>query len=133
MTRRSISGSSMSARCSSSRDKNQGAGPYGRTPAAMRPTERTLTIVLALCALFSGAALIVTVLTGVSLGVTLAALLAFVAIVAALVWRLLPPPRRPIIARRALAGAVGGIVGVLCYDGVRFAIVVFFRLHAQPF
>jgi hypothetical protein len=132
MTRRSICGNGI-RRCSPWRSQNQGGCPRGRTPAAMQPTERALTIVLATCALFSGIALVITVLLNVSLGVTLAALAVFVAIVVAIVWRLLPRSRRPIVRRQAVAGAVGGIVGVLCYDGVRFAIVAIFHLHVQPF
>lgn len=89
-------------------------------------------VVLALCALFTGASLLAAVLLHLSLGLTLAVVGAVAVVVAAAVVRTLPPRARTELRRRALAGAAGGIAGVALYDAVRLSLVAALHLHVRP-
>jgi hypothetical protein len=99
----------------------------------MRSAGRARVVVLALCALFSGAALLAAVLLRLSLGVTLAICGAFGLAFAAAIVRTLPLGARAELARRAIGGAAGGIAGVALYDAVRFTLVGALHLHVRPF
>ena len=91
------------------------------------------TLVLTICALFSGAALLAAVLLHLSLALTLGILGAFAVAFALLALRVVPVASRRELAVRAAAGAAGGALGVGLYDGVRFSVVSLGHLHTNPF
>ncbi|MEV4417449.1 DUF6789 family protein [Catellatospora sp. NPDC049609] len=83
--------------------------------------------------LASGAALLVYILSGVSLRWTFLALGLTAAIVATVVIRRLPDARRARVLRRIAVGAVAGLAATLAYDAVRIALVEFAGLKLRPF
>jgi hypothetical protein len=91
------------------------------------------SVVLAAAAMASGAALVVTVLTRVSLGLTL---LCGALCVAALGWqtsRRLPAAARPVVVERLLAGLLAGLPATGAYDLVRLLVVRVGHLAIWPF
>jgi hypothetical protein len=104
-------------------------GTSGRTRAL--PTEAK--VVLGVGALFSGAALLTTIVTHAPLSLTLAILFAFVSGVG--YWRLrgLTPDQRRVVRQRAATGLLGGVLGVLAYDLTRLAVVTLFNFQIHPF
>lgn len=97
----------------------------GRPEVALR--------LLAALPLATGAALIVHVLSGVSLGLTLLAAAAIVALAGAVLWAQLPPSARLEVKRRAAIGAIVGIGATLAYDAVRWLLVTGLRWTFWPF
>jgi len=91
------------------------------------------TLVLTICALFTGAALLAAVLLHLSLALTLGILGAFAVALATLALRIVPVASRRELAVRAAAGAAGGALGVGLYDGVRLGIVSLGHLRTDPF
>ena len=94
---------------------------------------RAAIIITAACALFSGASLVVAALLHWSLGTTLAAAGVFSFAVVAITMTAVTPRSRREFARRAVAGALGGIAGVAAYDVVRYLIVAGLHLQVRPF
>ncbi|WP_155375238.1 DUF6789 family protein [Catellatospora vulcania] len=83
--------------------------------------------------LASGAALLVYILSGVSLRWTFLALGLAAAAVATVVIRRLPDERRAKVLRRMAVGAVAGFAATLAYDAARIALVEFAGLQLRPF
>ncbi|GAA1614899.1 hypothetical protein GCM10009679_19140 [Saccharothrix algeriensis] len=83
--------------------------------------------------LASGAALLVYILSGVSLRWTFLSLGLAAVVVATAVIRRLPEPRRSRVLRRMAVGAVAGLAATLAYDAVRIALVEFAGLKLRPF
>ncbi len=73
--------------------------------------------------LASGAALVVHVLTTISLGLALLGTAVIVALSCVVAWRRLPPIARVEVARRARAGLVAGLAATVAYDGSRWIAV----------
>jgi hypothetical protein len=90
-------------------------------------------ITLALISLTSGAALIVSVVFRVSLGLTLAVLGLFVATTSAFALRQATQARSAEMKILARAGATAGAIATIAYDGIRFLVVDLFRLNVRPF
>jgi hypothetical protein len=88
---------------------------------------------LAALPLASGAALIVHVLSGVSLGATLLAAGGIVFLAGLMLWRQLSPVARLEVRRRAVVGALAGLAATGAYDSVRWALVTVFRYTYWPF
>jgi hypothetical protein len=84
-------------------------------------------------ALASGAALLVHILAGISLGLALLAALVIVALAGTVLWLQLSPAARIELRRRAGAGALAGIAGTIAYDGVRFLLVTLLHWTFWPF
>src|SRR5262249_8859519 len=88
---------------------------------------------LAALPLASGAALIVHVLSGVSLGATLLAAGGIVFLAGLMLWRQLSPHARLEVRRRAVVGTLAGLAATGAYDSVRWALVTVFRYTFWPF
>lgn len=94
-------------------------------PMAMR--------LLAALPLASGAALVVHVFSGISLGLALLAAGVIVALAAAFLWARLPESARLEAKRRVAVGAVSGVLATLAYDGIRWLLVSVLHLTFYPF
>jgi hypothetical protein len=88
---------------------------------------------LAVLPLASGAALIVHVLAGISLGLALAAAVVVVAAAGIFLWAQLSPVDRAEVVRRAQAGVIAGIPATMVYDAARWVFVTVFHLTFWPF
>jgi hypothetical protein len=101
----------------------------------MRVPSRTarLWLLLALLPLATGAALVVHILSRVSLGLSLLVGFALVSVTGVLAWRRLRIDARREMARRAVAGLVAGLLGTLAYDLVRLVVVKVFHYTFWPF
>ncbi len=94
---------------------------------------RTWVLLLGALPLASGAALIIHILWGFSLGLALLIMGATVIGIAIFVWQKLSLEARAIVAQRFRVGLIAGIVAVLAYDGTRFLFVNGFHTTFQPF
>ena len=105
-------------------------GADGRVITAL-PTDAK--VVLGVGALFSGAALVTTIVTRAPLSLTMGLLFAFVTVVAS--WRLrgLTPDLRLVVRRRAATGLLAGLLGVLAYDLTRLLMVTIFSFQVHPY
>jgi hypothetical protein len=83
--------------------------------------------------LASGVALLVYILSGISLGLTLVLLTIGAVVVQVRVHRVLPAARRAELARRVRAGAVAGVAGLAAYDSSRWLLVQVFHFQFKPF
>ena len=83
--------------------------------------------------LSSGAALIVYVLSGISLGLTLVLLTIGAVVMQLRVHRMLPAARRAELGRRIRVGAMAGCVGIVAYDLSRWLLVHFGHFQFKPF
>jgi hypothetical protein len=90
-------------------------------------------VVLAAAAMASGAALVVTVLTRVSLALTLLCGALSVAALGWQSWRRLPAAARPVLVERLLAGLLAGVPATAAYDLVRLLVVQVGHLDIWPF
>jgi len=89
--------------------------------------------VLAIAALFTGAALLVALVVHTSLVLPLA-LFALLAGLGTGLWCLrAPAPARAEAARRAAFGAAAGVLATVAYDVVRLLVVQALGLHVHPF
>jgi hypothetical protein len=95
-------------------------------------TTRTWLLLAAL-PLASGAALIVHVLTTISLGVALLGAGIIILGVGTLAWRRLPSVARREIVQRAKAGLMAGFLATIAYDVSRWLIVTVFHDTFAPF
>ena len=73
-------------------------------------------------ATFSGAALVMHILIGVSLRFALVVAGALVVLALAVVWRRAAPPLRQAITRRAGVGLVAGVLALVAYDASKWAL-----------
>lgn len=101
----------------------------------MRKSKETTRIWLLLAALplATGAALIVHVLSSISLGLSLLVAFALVTVAGFLAWQRLPGPAQVEAALRAKAGFVAGLLGTIAYDLLRLVIVNVFHYTFWPF
>jgi hypothetical protein len=83
--------------------------------------------------LASGAALVVYIVSGISLRWTFIGLGLGAAAVVVLALRRMPPRRRAFVRRRIAVGAVAGLAATLAYDAVRYGLVEFAGLQIRPF
>ncbi len=90
-------------------------------------------LLLAALPLATGAALIVHVLTSISLGYALLFAAIVVIFTATLTWRNLPQPARREIVLRVRAGTLAGLVATICYDLFRWLLVNVFHYTFWPF
>ena len=88
---------------------------------------------LAALPLASGAALIVHVLSNISLGLALLGACIIVVFIGGLVWRGLSPAVRATVGQRVKIGLVAGLLATLAYDGSRWVIVTLFHFTFWPF
>jgi hypothetical protein len=101
---------------------------------AMRAQSRTqVWQLLAVLPLASGAALIVHVLAGISLGLALLATGLVVMVAATALWTRLPPIARAEAARRARVGAFAGLLATAAYDLARWVLVTVLHYTFWPF
>jgi hypothetical protein len=89
--------------------------------------------VLSAAAMFSGAALVVTVFTRVSLALTLLCGSACVAALGRRSFLRLPPAARPIVLERLRTGLLAGVPATAAYDLARLALVEAAGLRFWPF
>jgi hypothetical protein len=83
--------------------------------------------------LASGAALVVYIVSGISLRWTFAGLGLVAVSVVVLALRRMPSGRRAFVRRRIAVGAVAGLAATLAYDAVRYALVEFAGMRVRPF
>lgn len=83
--------------------------------------------------LASGAALLVYLLSGISLRWTFAALGVTAVAVGMVAVRRMAPPRRARFTRRVAVGAIAGLVATPAYDAVRYALVELAGMTLKPF
>jgi hypothetical protein len=83
--------------------------------------------------LSSGAALIVYIISGISLAVTLGLLTVAAVIIQVRVHRVLPAARRAELGRRMRGGAAAGCAGLVAYDLSRWLLVHFGHFQFKPF
>ena len=88
---------------------------------------------LAALPLASGAALIVHILTRVSLGLALLCAAIIIIITGALTWKRLTPLARIELTRRTKAGLLAGPLAVLAYDSTRWVTTSLFHDTLGPF
>jgi Flp pilus assembly protein protease CpaA len=82
---------------------------------------------LAVLPLLSGAALLIFIITSISLGLLLIIAGLFITAIWSLTWRALTPRARAEVARRAAIGFAGGIVATIAYDLSRWIGVTVFQ------
>src|SRR5262249_48909543 len=90
-------------------------------------------VVLAACFCATGGALIVHIVSRVSLALAALVLLAMAALVFTLLLRRLDPVRAAAVRRRLFVGAASGLVAPLAYDASRYGTVALFELSFRPF
>ncbi len=90
-------------------------------------------LLLAALPLASGAALIIHVLTTISLGMALIGAGIIVSGAGILAWMRLPSPARTEIIRRAKVGLMAGFLATIAYDVSRWLIVTIFHDTFAPF
>ena len=83
--------------------------------------------------LASGAALLVYILSGISLRWTFAGLGVTATAVGVVAVRRMVPPRRARFTRRVAVGAIAGFVATLAYDAVRYGLVELAGMTLKPF
>jgi hypothetical protein len=88
---------------------------------------------LAALPLASGAALIVHILTHVSLGLALLGAAIIIIITGVLTWRHISPLARRELIRRSRAGLMAGLLAVLAYDSTRWVTTSLFHDTIGPF
>lgn len=88
---------------------------------------------LSAAAMGSGAALVVTVITRVSLGLTLACAAVCVGAVGWHTWKRLPDAVHPVLLERVRTGLVAGLPATAAYDVARLALVRATGLRIWPF
>lgn len=88
---------------------------------------------LAALPLASGAALVVHIFSGISMGLTLVVAALIVALAAVVLWTRLGEPARAEVKRRVLVGAASGIAATLAYDGIRWVLVTALHWTFWPF
>jgi len=88
---------------------------------------------LAILPLATGAALVVHILTGVSLGLALLATIVLVLAMGVLAWSRLTPAIRQQVRRRAIAGAISGVLATIVYDLSRLLLIDVFHYTFWPF
>lgn len=88
---------------------------------------------LAALPLSSGAALIVYIISAVSLALALAVVLAFTVTVSVAVWYRLSEDRQRQVRRRFLVGMAAGLLGTAAYDSSRLLVVTFLPFTFWPF
>jgi hypothetical protein len=101
--------------------------------ADLRSDPRTTRSVFSGSALFSGAALVAHIRTGVSLPLALLFLGAVVAVAIRSVWRRANPATRLILRRLTLVGAVAGAIATLAYDVSKMLLSRLDRTTYNPF
>jgi hypothetical protein len=90
-------------------------------------------VILAIAAMVSGAALVVTIFTKVSLAVTLSCLGIFALIIVVFKWSRTSAIERPVIKKKALTGIIAGFVATVAYDISRLLLVMIGGLKFWPF
>jgi hypothetical protein len=96
-------------------------------------TRVSLLWLLAALPLASGAALVVHILSSISLGLALLVAGIIVAITGGLTWKQLPPAARARVAQRVKIGLVAGLLATLAYDSSRWIMVTLFHYTFWPF
>ncbi len=100
---------------------------------ALRERPETVLRLVAVLPLATGAALLVHVLAGISLGLALLGAGVVVALAGVVLWTQLPPLARAELRRRAGAGVVAGLIATLAYDAVRWLLVTLLHWTFWPF
>jgi hypothetical protein len=100
---------------------------------AQSPIQAKVWQLLAVLPLASGAALIVHVLAGISLGLALLASGLIVVVAATVLWMRLPATARVEVAQRARAGVVAGLLATAAYDVARWILVTVMHYTFLPF
>jgi hypothetical protein len=90
-------------------------------------------VILAIAAMASGAALVVTIFTKVSLAVTLSCLGIFALFIVLWKWSLTSAVERPVIKNKAITGIIAGFLATLAYDISRLLLVTVGGLKFWPF
>jgi hypothetical protein len=101
--------------------------------AAFPATARALWLLLVTGAMSTGAALIVTVFTRVSLALTLLCAAMYIVCIVSLIWARLPSTSRAPLVRRVRTGFLAGLLATPAYDLTRLAIVDLVGLSVWPF
>jgi hypothetical protein len=101
-----------------------------RARAQRHPSPRPL---LALAALFSGAALVASIITEISLALTLALLATAAVLTVALKWSLTEPRDRPLVKAQLMTGIAAGIAATATYDLTRLLLTELGQLDFYPF
>jgi hypothetical protein len=96
-------------------------------------SERGWRLVLAVAAMMSGSALVVTVFTRISLGLTLTLAAVCMGAIGWRTWIGLSPASRPWLWERIRTGALAGIPATVAYDVVRFSVVKSTGFQLWPF
>jgi hypothetical protein len=89
--------------------------------------------ILALPFLSTGGALVVYILSGISLLLGIALVGALAGVIAILVWHRLPAGMRPTVVHRVKCAAIAGVAATGAYDVCRLVIVRLFDLQFWPF
>jgi hypothetical protein len=90
-------------------------------------------LISALLSLFSGAALVITILLRASLGLVLTALVALVAMAAGIIWSSSSAKERRLLQTKCVVGATAGILGTIAYDASRWLLVKTIGWTFNPF
>ncbi len=89
--------------------------------------------ILAVAALFSGAALVASIVTGISLALTLASLAAVALLTVAYEWAVAGSDNRVLIRKQLVIGALAGVVATAAYDLMRLSLTRSGLLTINPF
>jgi hypothetical protein len=89
--------------------------------------------ILGAAALFSGAALVAHILSGISLRLTLLFTAALLAVAILLTARRSTPKGREWLRRLAIAGSIAGAVATICYDAAKYALSRLSPTQYNPF
>src|SRR5215207_746218 len=89
--------------------------------------------ILAVAALFSGAALVASIVTGISLALTLASLAAVALLTVAYEWAVAGIDARALIRKQLVIGALAGVVATAAYDLTRLLLTGSGLLTFNPF
>jgi hypothetical protein len=99
-------------------------------PAELMAGAKRRTVLFAAPCLSTGVALLVYIISGLSLAVAASLVLAAAAIGAALIWRQLPAPSRMVMQRTSCVGVLSGLLATAAYDVSRWVLI---RVTGIPF
>lgn len=97
------------------------------------PLSHSSSIILSLSALFSGAALLISIFTQLSLALTLTLLAIFAISIFSLKWIQSNKTERQSIKSKLSTGVIVGILATMAYDTSRWLLVIIGQLDVSPF
>lgn len=94
---------------------------------------RRQDIIIAALFLGSGAALLVYILSGISLLITFSVILAGAVVIGVIVWKTAPDPKKADLKKKFRIGLIAGLLAMIAYDLSRLLLVTLTPMTVWPF